>query len=397
MNESKRKMKNTFGLLFLTLLCSMNLLGQERTITGTVNDTKGEPVIGASVMVKGTIIGTATDIDGRYSLPVPASATTLHVTYIGMREMDVSITGTTIDIIMEEDVSSLDELVVIGYGTQRRRDLTGSVASVRGDAITTAPVTNVAQALQGKLPGVNVTSQDGRPDAEISIRVRGGGSISQSNDPLVLIDGIPGNINDIPGDMVESIDVLKDASSTAIYGARGANGVILVTTKRGKEGKVTISYSGYTKFNTPSAYMETLEPYDYLAYKWGLLDTYFGTTYTTPFQHLFGIGAYTGSNAGGIDTYKNVPAYNLQKEVYNNSFSHNHDLTISGGSEKTKFLFALNYLDEDGMKLNSFTRRASASFKLDQKISNTLDFNLDVRYTDRQTLGNESTQSGFGS
>ena len=133
MNESKRKMKNTFGLLFLTLLCSMSLLGHERTITGTVNDTKGEPVIGASVMVKGTVIGTATDIDGRYSLPVPASATTLHVTYIGMREMDVPITGTTIDIIMEEDVSSLDELVVIGYGIQRRRDLTGSVASVRGD------------------------------------------------------------------------------------------------------------------------------------------------------------------------------------------------------------------------------------------------------------------------
>lgn len=397
MNKSKKKMKNAFGLLFIMFFCALSLMGQDRTINGTVKNTKGEPVIGASVMVKGTVIGTATDIDGRYNLSVPASATTLHVTYIGMREMDVSISGTTIDIIMEEDVSSLDELVVIGYGTQRRRDLTGSVSSVRGDAITTAPVTNVAQALQGKLPGVNVISQDGRPDAEISIRVRGGGSISQSNDPLVLIDGIPGNINDIPGDMIESIDVLKDASSTAIYGARGANGVILVTTKRGKEGKVTISYSGYTKFNTPSAYMETLEPYDYLVYKWGLLDTYFGTTYTTPFQHLFGIGAHTGSNSSGIDAYKNVSPYNLQKEVYKSSFSHNHDLSISGGNEKTKILFALNYLDEDGMKLNSFTKRASASFKLDQKISNTLDFNLDVRYTDRQTMGNESTQSGFGS
>lgn len=397
MNELKTRMKKALSLLFLMFFCSLSIMAQERTISGTVNDTKGEPVIGATVMVKGTKIGTATDIDGKYTLLIPSNATTLHVSYIGMKEIEVSITGSIVDIIMEEDISNLDELVVIGYGTQRRRDLTGSVASVRGDDITVAPVTNVAQALQGKLPGVNVISQDGRPDAEISIRVRGGGSISQSNDPLVLIDGIPGNINDIPGDMVESIDVLKDASSTAIYGARGANGVILVTTKRGKEGKVTVSYSGYAKLNTPSGYMETLNPYDYLVYKWGLLDTYFGTTYTTPFQHLFGIGTYTGNNSSGIDAYKNVSAYNLQKEVYNSSFSHNHDLTVSGGSNRTKVLFALNYLDEDGMKLNSFTKRASASFKLDQQISSNLGFKLDVRYTDRQTMGNESTQSGFGS
>ncbi|MEA5128478.1 MAG: TonB-dependent receptor [Proteiniphilum sp.] len=389
------KLKLLFSGLFL--ICSLVITAQERTIKGVVTDMAGEPIIGANVMVKNTILGTATDLDGNYTLVVPESATALTVSYIGMKDIEVPITGAVVNIVMEEDVSSLDELVVIGYGTQRRRDLTGSIASVRGDAITTAPVTNVAQALQGKLPGVNVISQDGRPDAEISIRVRGGGSISQSNDPLVLIDGIPGSINDIPGDMVESIDVLKDASSTAIYGARGANGVILVTTKRGKEGKVSVSYSGYTKFNTPSGYIKTLDPYDYLVYKWGLLDTYFGTTYTTPFQQLFGIGGYTGSNSSGIDAYRNVSAYNLQKDVYNSSFSHNHDLTITGGSEKTKILFALNYLDEDGMKLNSYTKRASASFKLDQKISDNLNFNLDVRYIDRQTMGNESTQSGFGS
>jgi TonB-linked SusC/RagA family outer membrane protein len=396
MNILKRmKLKLLFSGLFL--ICSLVITAQERTIKGVVTDMAGEPIIGANVMVKNTILGTATDLDGNYTLVVPESATALTVSYIGMKDIEVPITGAVVNIVMEEDVSSLDELVVIGYGTQRRRDLTGSIASVRGDAITTAPVTNVAQALQGKLPGVNVISQDGRPDAEISIRVRGGGSISQSNDPLVLIDGIPGSINDIPGDMVESIDVLKDASSTAIYGARGANGVILVTTKRGKEGKVSVSYSGYTKFNTPSGYIKTLDPYDYLVYKWGLLDTYFGTTYTTPFQQLFGIGGYTGSNSSGIDAYRNVSAYNLQKDVYNSSFSHNHDLTITGGSEKTKILFALNYLDEDGMKLNSYTKRASASFKLDQKISDNLNFNLDVRYIDRQTMGNESTQSGFGS
>jgi TonB-linked SusC/RagA family outer membrane protein len=387
--------------LLLSLLLIMavvsGVFAQDRRITGIVKDSSGESIIGANVMVKGTVIGTATDVDGKYSLDVPADAKTLVVSFIGMKNMELPISGSVINIVMESDVTSLDELVVIGYGTQRRRDITGSVASVKGSAITSAPVTNVAQALQGKLSGVNVVSQDGRPDAEISMRVRGGGSISQSNEPLVLIDGIPGNINDIPGSQVESIDVLKDASSTAIYGARGANGVILVTTKKGKEGKVSVTYSGYAKFNRPTGYVETLNPYDYLVYKWGILDTYFGTTYTTPFQRLFGIGAYTGSNSAGIDAYKNVSAYNLQKDVYNSSFSHNHDLAITGGTERTKILFAFNYMDEDGMKLNSYAKRASASFKLDQKISNKLTFNLDVRYTDRETMGNESTLSGFGS
>ena len=397
MNESKIKAKPRIGLLFLMFFCSLAMMAQERTISGVVNDTRGEPVIGASVMVKGTTIGTATDVNGSYTLSIPSSATTLVASYIGMKEVEAAIIGNIVNITMEEDATNLDELVVVGYQTVRRRDLTGSVASIRGETITAAPVTNIAHALQGKLPGVNVISQDGRPDAEISIRVRGGGSISQSNDPLVLIDGIPGNINEIPSDMVESIDVLKDASSTAIYGARGANGVILVTTKRGKEGRVSVSYSGYAKFNTPTGYLETLQPYDYLAYKWGVLDTYFGTTYTTPFQHLFGIGAHQGSNSAGIDAYKNIQAYNLQKEVYNSSFSHNHDLSVSGGNENTKILFSLNYLDEDGMKLNSYTQRATASFKLDQKISNSLNMNLDVRYSDQETMGNESTASGFGS
>lgn len=392
----KTKMKFSVNLLLL-IFCTMSVTAQNRILTGVVTDTNNEPIIGANVMVKGTNIGTATDIDGKFTMTIPSTGATLQVSYLGMKNVEVPVTGNHVVIVMEYDIASLEEVVVIGYQTVRRRDLTGSVASVRGEAITAAPVSNVAQALQGKLPGVNVVSQDGRPDAEISIRVRGGGSISQSNDPLVLIDGIPGSISDIPGDMVESIDVLKDASSTAIYGSRGANGVILVSTKRGKEGRVSVSYSGYTKFNTPTGYMDTFNPYDYLVYKWGLLDTYFGTTYTTPFQRLFGIGDYKEGNAAGMDAYKNVSTHNLQKDVYNSSFSHNHDLTVAGGTDNTKILFAFNYMDEDGMKLNSYTRRATASFKLDQKISNNLNFNLDVRYTDRETMGNESTTNGYGS
>lgn len=288
-------------------------------------------------------------------------------------------------------------MVVIGYQTVKRRDLTGSVASVNGKQIAAVPVANVAQALQGKLPGVNVTSQDGRPDASVSIRVRGGGSVSQSNDPLILVDGVVvSSLNDIPSEQIESIDVLKDASSTAIYGARGANGVILVTTKGAKEGKVTVSYSGYAKFNTPTKYLKALGPYDYLAYKWAVADTH-GDAYLLPFETLFGLGSNAGKNSGGIEAYRNTPKYDMQKDVYNDSFSHNHDLSVSGGTDKTKVLFSVNYMDEQGLKINSYSERASISLKVNQKILDNLDFNVDARYVQVENMSGESTTNGSGS
>ena len=397
MKMTQSFLKKVCLLSVMVILAGAQLFAQK--VTGLVVDESNSPIPGVNVVVKGTTNGVITNGDGSYSIvPGNPANDVLSFSFIGLETKEVNINGqTVINVQLISSSLEIDEVVAIGYGTVKKRDITGSVASVTGEQIAAIPVTNVAQALQGRLPGVSITSQDGRPDASVSIRVRGGGSISQSNDPLVLIDGIPGNISDVPAGMVESIDVLKDASSTAIFGARGANGVILVTTKRGQEGKATVSYSGYAKFNNPTTYLETFSPYDYLANKWGLLDVYFGTTYTEPFQKLFGIGAFTGSNSGGIDAYKNVQAYNTQKDVYNSSFSHNHDLTVSGGTDKTKIIFTFNYMDEDGMKLNSYTKRASSSFKLDQKISNSLDFNLDVRYTDRESMGNESTTSGYGS
>ena len=238
----------------------------QNKVSGTVKDANGEPIVAASVVVRGTTIGVVTDLDGNYSISVPANST-LVASCIGYADAVVNYTNQgTVNFVLQEDALFLDETVVIGYQTVKRRDLTGSVASVNAKQLTSAPVANVAQAIQGKLPGVNIVSQDGRPGAQMNIRVRGGGSISQSNDPLILIDGIAGTLADIPSDQVESIDVLKDASSTAIYGARGANGVILVTTKGAKEGKVRVTYSGYAKFNTPTKYLEALGPYDYLYY-----------------------------------------------------------------------------------------------------------------------------------
>ena len=397
MKMKQNFLKKVCLLVLFVIFTGAQLLAQK--VTGVVVDETNVPIPGVNVVVKGTTNGVITNNDGVYSIVAAnVQKDIIQFSFIGYQTKEVQINGQkVINVQMISSTLQIEEVVAIGYGTVKKRDITGSVASVSGKQIASIPVANVAQALQGRLPGVSVISQDGRPDATISIRVRGGGSISQSNDPLILIDGIPGNISDIPSEMVESIDVLKDASSTAIFGARGANGVILVTTKRGKSGDVKVSYNGYAKFNTPTGYLATLNPYDYLAFKWGLLDVYFGTTYTTPFQKLFGIGAYTGSNSAGIDAYKNVSQYNLQKDVYNTSFSHNHDLTVTGGTEKTRVIFGLSYLDEDGMKLNSYSKRASASFKLDQKLGQNLDFNLDVLYTDKNSMDNEGTTSGYGS
>ena len=229
----------------LILFIAQCAYAQNRIITGVVTDNKQEPLIGVNVMVKGNeATGTITDIDGSYRLSVPSDKTVLVFSYIGYIPYEVTVgKNSKINVILKEDTQALDEVVVIGYGTVKRRDLTGAIASVKGEQVAANPVSNVAQALQGRLPGVNVISQDGRPGATISVRVRGGGSITQSNEPLYVVDGFPvSSIDDIPVADIESIDVLKDASSTAIYGARGANGVILITTKSAQEGRVKVSY-----------------------------------------------------------------------------------------------------------------------------------------------------------
>ena len=376
----------------LLVLVSGTLAFAQNKVTGTVKDANGEPIVAASVVIRGTTIGAVTDLDGNYTLNVPANSV-LEASCIGYTSQTVNYANqSVVNFVLSEDALFLDETVVIGYQTVKRRDLTGSVASVNSKQLTAAPVANVAQALQGKMPGVNIVSQDGRPGATMNIRVRGGGSISQSNDPLILIDGVAGTLADIPSDQVESIDVLKDASSTAIYGARGANGVILVTTKGAKEGKVRVTYSGYAKFNTPTKYLQALGPYDYLYYVWANAYAHDQSYAADPFTELYGIGQY-----GDINRYKNVQQYDVQKEVYNSSFSHSHDLSISGGTESTKVLVSANWNDENGMKIASWQKRGNLSFKINQKISDRLNVAMDLRYTDMTSFGYEGTGSRSGS
>ncbi len=242
MHRMSNKMKSMrAALLFLLVtLISLSVSAQNVTVKGTVTDKTGETVIGASVVEKGNPSnGTITNLDGEYSLTLPAKGT-LVFSYVGMVTQEAAVKGQgVINIVMSEDSQALEEVVVIGYGSVKKKDLTGSVATVSSDVLAAVPVANATEALQGKLAGVQITTTEGSPDAEMKIRVRGGGSITQSNDPLFIVDGFPvESISDIPASDIEDMTVLKDASSTAIYGSRGANGVILVTTKSGKEGKV---------------------------------------------------------------------------------------------------------------------------------------------------------------
>lgn len=387
-------------LMFLAFMAGSSGIFAQIVVKGKVVDTDNQPVIGANVVVKGTTTGTMTGIDGTFSLSAPSAESIIVISFIGYvpREFIVG-NNPVLNVTLEAEATALEEVVVIGYGTVRKRDLTGSVASVSGTQIAAVPVANAAQAMVGKLPGVNVVSQDGRPDASISIRVRGGGSISQSNDPLFIVDGFPvSTISDIPGELIESIDVLKDASSTAIYGARGANGVIIVTTKRGQTGRMAVSYDGYVQFNQPTKYLETLDAYDYIAYNWGYARA-ISASYANAWEMLWAIGsqAATYGNSQGIDFYKNITAKNYSKEAYGNSFSHSHNLNITNGNDKTRYLFSLNYIDDDGMKINSWYKRTSASFKIDQKLSEKLDFSFDTRFTNIERMGDESTINARGS
>jgi len=238
------KMKSIFQtVLLLCMLFVVGNLSAQNTIKGTVTDATGEAVIGATVMEKGNSKNaTVTDFDGNFTLKV-SGKNPIEVSYIGMKTKSVDVKGkSVVNVKLEEEDNSLNEVVVIGYGTVRKKDLTGAVSQVSSKQIENIPVSNVSEALTGKLAGVNITTTEGSPDADVKIRVRGGGSLSQDNSPLYIVDGFPvASISDIAPSEIETIDVLKDASSTAIYGAQGANGVVIVTTKSGKEGNVQVT------------------------------------------------------------------------------------------------------------------------------------------------------------
>jgi len=264
-NSNKLRIALASGLLFTVTSMSA------QTVKGVVTDNTGEPIIGASVMEMGVSgNGGVTDIDGNFTVNLKGKSNKIKISYIGMKPKEINVAGkTNITVKLEDESNSLNDVVVIGYGTVKKKDLTGSVASVSAKDIANVPVSNVSEAMTGKLAGVNITTTEGSPDADVKIRVRGGGSLSQDNAPLYIVDGFPvSSISDIAPSEIQSIDVLKDASSTAIYGARGANGVIIITTKSGSEGKTQVSFNASYGWKKNAKEIEVLNPYEYVLYQY---------------------------------------------------------------------------------------------------------------------------------
>ena len=358
-----------------------------QTVKGTVVDPTGEPIIGATIMEVGvTGNGSVTDLDGNFSITLKGNQNQLSVSYIGMKTQTVNVSGkSTVNITMEDEATSLNDVVVIGYGSVRKKDLTGSVATVGSDVLEAVPVTNVAEALTGKMAGVQITTTEGSPDAEMRIRVRGGGSITGDNTPLFIVDGFPvESISDIPASDIEDMTVLKDASSTAIYGSRGANGVILITTKSGKEGKVSVNYNAYYSWKKMAKTLDTLDPMDYVTWQreYALL-----RDNEEKFTELFG-------NWQDADLYANAAANDWQDQVFGRTGeTFNHNLSISGGSEKTKFNFGYAHISDKAIMLNSNYRRDNLSLKLSHDINKKVSVEFSIRYANTKVNGAGANES----
>ncbi len=388
----KNKLRKAISMLlfctvFLSALFQTKVYAQQQriTITGTVTESKGETLIGASVMVKGTNLGTITDIDGKYKLSVSKDATTLIISYIGMKTKEVAIKGNVVNVVLEDNSTVMNELVVIGYGTIAKKDLTGAVSTVKGDVLSQIPITNISSALTGRLAGVQITTTDGQLDADVKIRIRGGGSITQDNSPLYIVDGFPvDNLKDIPPTDIESVDVLKDASSTAIYGARGANGVIIVTTKGAKEGRTTVSYNGYVQQKHIPKLLDVMNPYEYVLWQYELTSMR-GEPYAGYFKDSYGI-------YDDLDIYKNIRGTNYQDALFGaNLLSHYHNLNVTGGTAKTKFALSYTYNNDEGYAPGSGVRSHNINLKLNHELFKGLRFDMTARYNNINLVGAGNT------
>ena len=362
-----KKLKNIVGVA-LTVLFLFVLAGTasaQQTIKGTVVDATGEPIIGATVKEPNSTNGAVTDLDGNFALTT--NSKTVEVSYVGMKTQTINIQGkSTINVTLQDDSQGLNEIVVIGYGTVRKKDLTGAVASIGSDKLDGVPVSNVSEALTGKLAGVNITTTEGSPDADVKIRVRGGGSLSQDNSPLYIVDGFPvSSISDIAPSEIESIDVLKDASSTAIYGARGANGVIIVTTKSGKEGNVQVNFNASHGWKKITKEVKVLDPYNFAYY-----------------QYEGGVDRY--GDFADLDIWKSVAGSDWQDEMFGRTGHQNtYNANVSGGTKELKFNVGYNHNDEKSIMLGSGFKKDNISAKINAELNKwlTLDFNARMAFT----------------
>ncbi|MFV0537467.1 MAG: SusC/RagA family TonB-linked outer membrane protein [Dysgonomonas sp.] len=345
------RLTKSLRLLFLFLLIPVCVFSQTITVQGIVKDAAGEPVIGASVKETGTINGTITDVDGNFSLKVSSQAK-LTISFIGYQTQEINIAGRNrIDVILEENTKALDEVVVIGYGTQRRQDVTGAISSVNNKTLKEVPAANMTQALQGRIAGVNISQTSTRPGATSQIRIRGSRSLLAENNPLIVVDGIPfsGTLGDISPSDIKGIDILKDASASAIYGSRAANGVILVTTFRGTTGAPKVTYSGSYGIKSVAQKYEVYNAQEFMQ----LREVAGYTQYLPQEKEMIAAGKST----------------DWQDLMYKDGYVTDHNLNIAVGNEKGQYSIGLGYYDESTILPGQAYKRFSIRFAMDQELS----------------------------
>ncbi|MCI9845987.1 TonB-dependent receptor [Flavobacterium pectinovorum] len=358
------------------------------TVKGLITDAQNLPIPGATVSEKGAKNTTITSMDGVYQIKVNPNAI-LVISFMGMKATEVQVKNrTTIDAKLLDETNNLDEVVVVGYGTKARKDLTGAISSIKGEELAKVPVQNVAQALQGRIAGMQVTMSDGTPGSEPSIRIRGGSSITQSNEPLYVVDGVAqtDGISFLDPMDIETMDVLKDASSTSIYGAQGANGVILVTTKKIKGGKLRLSYDTYGGIKTIAKTLPVMNPYQYVQLM------YENANDATKLQKFTG----TYGNYDELESlYKNRPGINWQEEVFGNTAeSQYHKLSISGGENDTKYNAFYSYNNDEGIMLESESVKNIAKLTVTHSISKKFAVTGTVNYSNQKTTGLGTGEGG---
>ncbi|MBE0668816.1 MAG: SusC/RagA family TonB-linked outer membrane protein, partial [Bacteroidales bacterium] len=374
-------MKKILMLFSLFLVTASLVMAQTVLISGTVTGSEdGMELPGVFVTVKGTTIGAITGTEGTFSVQVPASATSLVFSFLGYVTQEVPIANRTrIDIVLKQDMFNVDEIVVVAYGTQQKRDVAGAISSVKGSDIATMPVQSFDQALQGKAAGVTITMPNGVLNNPPVIRVRGFNSITGSSSPLVVVDGVPIFTGDVSGTNasvnaladvnpsdIESMEILKDASATAIYGSRAANGVIIITTKRGSAGKTKVSYDAYVGFTQPYRLFDVMNAEQYVEHK-----NYARSN--NPSSLPFDFFIPNDANGDPINT-------KWSDYVYRTGIQHNHSLTISGATGNTSYFLSLGYTDQEGMiQKNSFNRK-NIRLNLDHKLNKWISLGANFSY-----------------
>lgn len=370
----------------ITITEAKNVQGVQQqstvTIKGSVKDVNGEGLIGASVAVKGSATGTITDIDGNFMLDVPSNSTVV-VSYIGYLSQELSVKGRkTINVVLKEDTQTLEEVVVIGYGTQRKSDLTGGLVSVGKEELNMVQSSNLMDRLAGQIPGLNVTTGDATPGANQTLLIRGENSLSADNSPLVVLDGIPynGSLSDIDPNIIENLSVLKDASAAAIYGSRGSNGVILIQTKKGQKGAAKVSYKGQVRLSQPQQTIDVMTPDEYIVFKQDIARLKDGLSgdQLAP-EKLLSVSELYNYERGIINDWQDL--------IFRNALSHEHQVSISGGTESTTYMAAVSYLSQQGVVENSAMERYNMNFSVNQVLNKWLTIGLQAQFVQRDGGG----------